>query len=118
MTENYFGEPWPSGICDDGTQRPTPIGDKCLHCDEPIQDGDQGTWGGVLRFGADIAAIEPAHRECSLRAVRGGIGHLVDHDYWCDTEHMPDAGFTYRQSAIMVWELTINGTRPKFAPPT
>jgi hypothetical protein len=45
-----------------------------------------------------------AHRECLLRAVLGGIGHLEDHAYWCTQVHDPDGGRTYRQSAILVDE--------------
>lgn len=45
---------------------------------------------------------EVMHRECSLRSVMGGIGHLIAHDYWCTERHDPDAGLTYRQSALLV----------------
>lgn len=45
---------------------------------------------------------EAMHRECSLRNVMGGIGHLIAHDYWCTERHDPDAGLTYRQSALLV----------------
>jgi hypothetical protein len=43
------------------------------------------------------------HRECSLREVLGGIGHLLDHKYYCRGLHDPDAGLTYRESALLVW---------------
>ena len=43
----------------------------------------------------------PMHRECSLREVLGGIGHLVAHEYWCLQKHDPDAGLTYHQSALL-----------------
>lgn len=45
---------------------------------------------------------EVMHRECALRSVMGGIGHLIAHDYWCIERHDPDAGLTYRQSALLV----------------
>lgn len=41
------------------------------------------------------------HRECFLRNGVGGIGHLIAHDYWCTQHHDPDAGLTYRQSALL-----------------
>ena len=41
------------------------------------------------------------HRECGLRSVMGGIGHLVAHEYWCLQRHDPDAGLTFRQSALL-----------------
>ena len=43
-----------------------------------------------------------SHRECSLREVLGGIGHLIDHAHFCLVKHDPDAGMTYRQSALLV----------------
>jgi hypothetical protein len=43
-----------------------------------------------------------AHRECLLRDAIGGIGHLIAHEFWCVLRHDPDAGFTYRQSALLV----------------
>ena len=94
-SSRYFGDPWPSGICDTGTQMPTPVGLPCAWCLEVIGDSDQGSFWGA----------EPVHKECSLRAVIGGIGHLEDHAFWCkgpgdDT----DGGRTKRQSALEVWE--------------
>lgn len=102
MTERYFGEPWPSGICDEGTRVPTPVGEKCALCDEEIQPDDQGSFMGAW---PDRPALAPVHRECSLREVLGGIGHHRDHDYWCHEMHDPDGGMTYRESALAVWEL-------------
>jgi hypothetical protein len=60
--------------------------DCCILCDEPLSPRDD----------------EGAHRECSLRSVIGGIGHLIAHDYWCTERHDPDAGLTYRHSALLV----------------
>ena len=45
-----------------------------------------------------------AHRECMLRNVMGGIGHLMDHAHFCTGQHDPDAGLSYRQSALLVDE--------------
>jgi hypothetical protein len=50
----------------------------------------------------------PFHRECGIREVLGGIGHLIDHPYWCVTMGDPDGGLSYRESARMAltwWEL-------------
>ena len=41
------------------------------------------------------------HRECFLRETIGGIGHLIAHEYWCSQRSDPDAGLTYRQSALL-----------------
>jgi hypothetical protein len=51
--------------------------------------------GGLIQLGIN------AHRECLLRSVLGGIGHLIAHDYWCTQRNDPDAGLTYRQSALL-----------------
>jgi hypothetical protein len=101
----FFGEPWPSGICDEATQVETPVGEPCEMCGEAIQVFDQGSFVGALRGeeGAWHPILAPVHRECSLRAVMGGIGHLMNHTVWCQTKHDPDAGFSYRQSALRVW---------------
>lgn len=70
----------------------------CFHCGElilPGEDLDPGTlW-------VDGKPTKP-HRECSLRAVIGGIGHLSNHAFWCVEKHDPDAGLTYRESALLV----------------
>lgn len=63
----------------------------CFHCDEPITTSDDR---------ADIINMD-AHRECALRAVIGGIGHLIDHAHFCQGVG-PDAGLDYRTSALMV----------------
>jgi hypothetical protein len=56
---------------------------------------------GELFVGAYDLDRQPMHRECGLREVLGGIGHLVAHEYWCLQRHDSDAGFTYRQSALL-----------------
>jgi hypothetical protein len=43
-----------------------------------------------------------ADRICLLRSAVGGIGHLIDHDYWCLQRGDPDAGQGYRASALAV----------------
>jgi hypothetical protein len=103
----YWGEPWPSGVCDEATQSNTyPLGEKCALCDERIVEGQSGTYINVMgtrgRLGSSVTT-EPAHKECSLRSVLGGIGHHTQHDYWCVVMGKPDAGLTYRQSALEVW---------------
>ena len=73
-------------------------GDPCLYCDEPLH--------GNVAPGVILTSDgrRYAHVECSLRTVVGGIGHLIAHDYWCTTRRDPDAGLTYRQSALLVME--------------
>jgi len=65
---------------------------RCYLCDEPVlPDEDR----------ADINNVD-AHRECSLRSVLGGIGHLIDHAHFCGVGGDPDGGLDYRTSALMV----------------
>lgn len=64
----------------------------CTLCEEPIAD-----WTTSVEIGRDLA-----HRECVLRNVLGGIGHLLDHPHWCLQVHDPDGGMTYRESALAV----------------
>jgi hypothetical protein len=93
----YFGVPWPSGVCDDGRQVPTPTDAQCFMCQTPIEEHHQGS------FIHAATGLEPVHKECSLRSVLGGIGHLTDHSYWCTRMHDPDGAKTYRESALAVW---------------
>jgi hypothetical protein len=100
----YFGEPWPSGVCDDGRQVPTPLDRPCFMCEVPIKEGDQGSF-----IFAENGA-EPIHKECSLRSVLGGIGHLTDHTFWCTRMGDPDGGKSYRASALAVWDWVATNT--------
>lgn len=65
----------------------------CVLCDEKI--GDFDAW-------APMNPKQYAHHECSLRSVVGGIGHQIAHELWCLVLGDPDAGLTYRQSALLV----------------
>lgn len=94
----FFGAPWPSGICDEGTQVPTPVDENCAMCHEPIDPHHQGSFIGT-EYG-----LAPIHKECSLRSVLGGIGHLTNHLHWCLEEGDPDGGYGYRRSSLMVWD--------------
>ena len=80
----------------------------CPLCDEPV-------WGDAAN--APLYTEDGArtvHWQCMLRQVVGGIGHLVAHEHWCGApRHDPDAGLTYRQSALLTaaW-VRIVGTEP------
>jgi hypothetical protein len=96
----YFGPPWPSGVCEEGTQVDTPVGFACALCDEKMVDGDRGSFMGTT----EPPYFGPVHRECSLRSVLGGIGHIQNHLVWCVEKRDPDAGFPYRKSSQLVWD--------------
>jgi hypothetical protein len=67
-----------------------------------------GEWIGPSDETVRVATVEDhaaqAHRECMLRNVMGGIGHLTDHVLWCVSRGDPDGGHTYRESALLVDE--------------
>jgi hypothetical protein len=84
---------WDAPITDGATPIDVPTNLRCLYCREHFKPEDNG---GVING-------QPQHRECGLRSVMGGIGHHVNHVRYCRGELGPDAGLTYRQSALMVW---------------
>jgi hypothetical protein len=69
----------------------------CVLCHEYVLSTDERAVG---QWRDEHGRRRQAHRECALRNVIGGIGHLRDHDHWCLKMHDPDGGMTYRQSAI------------------
>lgn len=49
----WFGEAWPSPenpapVCDPLSHMPTPVGQDCTVCHQPIQDGDRGVYIPLL----------------------------------------------------------------------
>lgn len=73
---NYFGAPWPSIVCEDGTQIPTPVGMECAWCSVPIEDGDQGVVIPAIRAAGEVT-LDPWHKECFLRSTVGSPAHLA-----------------------------------------
>jgi hypothetical protein len=102
--KKFFGRPWRSGVVEEGgIQVPTPVGELCLLCEEAVHEHDRGTFMLSAYRPGEPLGYHPVHRECSLRSVIGGIGHLENHTYWCKEKHDPDGGRTFRASALMVW---------------
>lgn len=110
----YFGEPWGAPAIDANTQVPTPVGMACLWCAVPIEDGDRGYMVGCVSTGADgkpYARVEPAHRECHLRAVVGSAAHL-DGACTCHgagPDDGPQTPADRRAEAIEVWDRVQSG---------
>lgn len=74
----------------------------CLLCgEEAAHNNFVRTMGSMRADGT--AEMRWVHDDCALREVLGGIGHLVAHEYWCLQRHDPDAGLTYRKSALLVY---------------
>lgn len=73
----------------------------CVLCGTPYlpSDPDQDISGTVIMT---EEGRRQAHRACLLRNVLGGIGHLTDHATWCIDNQDPDAGLSYRESALKV----------------
>lgn len=94
---NYFGEPWPSGICETAERAATPVGDLCLECDEEIVAGDRGDFVGTA------SGPRPRHRECALRSAIGGIEHLTAGPHEAGECYVKTT-LTRRQSALAAWE--------------
>ena len=77
----------------------------CSLCAEPM--------GGEL----SSSAIQQIHHACSYRSVAGGIGHHLDHAHFCITKRDPDAGVSFRTSALLVWELVHRADYQRNQPP-
>lgn len=102
MKPRYFGDPWPSGICETGEQVATPVGELCINCEEPIEEDQQGTFIYAIEDG--VMTPKPSHKECSLRSVLGGIGHMKGLCTCNGGNTDPDENLSYRTSALLVWE--------------
>lgn len=78
----------------------------CLMCGTEVAETDDARkmpYGRTTSMPGLVEwTVELVHRECLAREVIGGIGHLEDHEFWCETMHDPDGGRTYRQSALEV----------------
>jgi hypothetical protein len=76
----FFGRPWLAGQ-PDYQQQPTPVGDLCVECGEPIGDSDSGTWCVVTDHGDNPQAV-PVHAECQPLSIIGhAFGICVCTDY-------------------------------------
>lgn len=76
MTQ-FFGERWDAPRADNASPVPTPVGEPCLHCREPIEDGDRGLlmpYVTDIVDGKPIGGTEPVHMECDLRTL-GNVYH-------------------------------------------
>jgi hypothetical protein len=95
-TVRAFGE-WDAPMTDDAEWIEVPTDLACMLCGERFVEGDNGA----------ITPGGPQHRECGLRGVMGGIGHLVDHAFFCHGELGTDAGLSYRASALLTWNALV-----------
>lgn len=82
----------------------------CYYCGEQIRPGEDIAPGDLWVDGRPTKT----HRECSLRAVMGGIGHLENHQHWCLHMKDPDGGLSYRESALLVDNWVANRAREPY----
>ena len=130
----WFGPSWGGHLCDPAEHTDTPVGEDCLACDEPIEDGDQGILAPCLEAprgtteelerligqavenlvnkigGAALNVLDtrPIHYECHMRQVLGGVNHQ-DGNCYCQGGTMePDPpGLSAREAAraaLAHWE--------------
>jgi hypothetical protein len=113
VMHRWFGTSWGAPVCRDEPQVATPVGQPCVHCGEPIRDGDQGV---VMPCGEADGSwrVAPLHVECHLRMILGGANHLRGNCTCCGGTLPSDPpGLTRREAALLackVWD-EIDGAR-------
>lgn len=79
---------------------------RCLHCEEPL-DGED-VIESLPHFDGENWTIRGHHRDCAMRAVIGGLNHLLGHCTCCGGDQPPDPpGLTRREAASVAvawWE--------------
>ena len=99
---NYFGKPWDAPVTEFVDQGPTPVGELCLWCEEPIQDGDRGILLPCIGLENEQVRIRPEHLECHLRQIIGGIAHLEKRCICCGGTDDPDDHMPPHAAALAV----------------
>lgn len=93
----YFGPAWNRNVLHRSRRVDTPLGQKCLFCEETIVQNDRGLLSAVVRLDPDgdpVAEIQPVHAECDAYPY---IGHRVR---VCPcTGHPPT-----RATALLAWQ--------------
>jgi hypothetical protein len=95
----YFGGSWGVPMLEGATEAPTPVGQSCAHCGEPIVEGDQGVirppeWGWQ----------GPEHKECDARHAIGGLNHVLGRCSCAGGSEPPDPPeLTKREAALAAW---------------
>lgn len=70
----YFGVKYDAPAWDDAPELPTPVGQKCLLCEEEVLDGESGVI--IMAMGPVGVGPAPQHIECFLRSILGSVAHL------------------------------------------
>ena len=105
----WFGTPWPSRVCCgpsgqviEELRKPVPVAEDCFECEERFFRDDSGH--AVIDIeNTGRVRIRHVHKECSARAVVGGLNHLNKVCSCHGGTDAPPEGMTIRQEAIAVW---------------
>jgi hypothetical protein len=62
----WFGENWGAPVCEPERHMPTPVGDECIDCGQPIKENDQGM---LIPFAGYRTVLGSHHLDCFLRAI-------------------------------------------------
>ena len=63
----WFGESWGAPVCEESQHLPTPVGDLCTECAQPITEDDQGL---LIPFaGMTPAVLCSYHLTCFLSTI-------------------------------------------------
>lgn len=98
----WFGRQFDAPAWEDMAEAPTPVGEACLMCNEPILQGEAGVLMPCIVSVMPAEAAElPAHIECHLRSILGSPSHLQG-TCSCVTGKPHDSGLSYREEARLV----------------
>jgi len=105
MSTLWFGVAHGAPYETDTPHVPTPVGELCLWCEEPIAADDDGLIVPV--FGAPEYRHAPYHYECHLRGIVGGLNHQMRRCTCCGGTEPPDPQSMGRreaaQAAVIYW---------------
>lgn len=69
----WFGESWGAPACQPENREPTPVGNKCIRCDQWFKHGDQG-FLIPMYYPEEENLYAAWHRDCLLASL--GIGEF------------------------------------------
>lgn len=100
LSMKWFGKRYGAPYEADTERALTPVGEPCGRCGEPLVDGDSG----LLLPYIDAAGhrLVGYHYECHMRAIIGGLNHLLGNCTCCGGTEPPDPpDVTRREAARM-----------------
>jgi hypothetical protein len=107
---NWFGKPGGAPYERDCPHVPTPVGQACAWCDEPIAADDDGVL--IPHVSAEKTVPRPMHYECQLRSILGGVNHLRGRCTCCGGSEPPDPPELTRREAAKAaagWRTLMRG---------